>query len=138
MGVKLILYEFRKLTVKKCTNSFGVAGTECEGTHLQGLSHCLLLQRPLPGGRREAEGRAGPGRSLGRRGEAAGLAGHAHLHVPKRSLVTGSRPVRLGCILTKPFWPRVMDSSPDRLSNGWGLMYSLSPVKAPDGHARDC
>ena len=42
-------------------NSFGVAGTECGGIHLQGFSCYLLLQRPLPGGWREAEGRAGPG-----------------------------------------------------------------------------
>lgn len=32
--VKLILSEFKKLTVKKCTNSFGGAGNGCEGTRL--------------------------------------------------------------------------------------------------------
>ena len=118
-------------------NSFGVAGTGCEGTRLQGFSRCLLLRRPLPGGWREAEGRAGLGHSLGRHGEAAGEtrgrgpgrpgeavghAGHARLQACKRSLVTGSRPVRLGCIQMQPFWPHVMDSLPDRLGNGRSVM----------------
>ena len=80
----------------------------------------LLLSPPPEASPWRTEGSQGQSRAgmqPGRRGEAAGLVGHTRLHVPKRSLVTGSRPVCLGRILTKPFWPRIMDSSPDRLGN---------------------
>lgn len=70
------------------------------------------------------------GCSPGRCREAVGHAGPERFQAHKRSLVTGSRPVRLGCVRTKPFWPHVMDSLPGRLGNGWSVMYSLSPVKA--------
>lgn len=62
------------------------------------------------------------GRGLGRPGEAVGHAGHARLQARKRSLVTGSRPVHLGCVQMRPFWPNVMDSLPDRLGNGRSVM----------------